>query len=64
LFAEVFGDGNIAIGVHGNVLVATAFLQGLAATELTHAELAAYDPQYPVVITVRAVKPLPLATNA
>jgi glycosyltransferase involved in cell wall biosynthesis len=64
LFAEIFGDGNITIGVHGNVLVATAFLQGLAATELTHAELAAYDPQYPVVITVRAVKPLPLATNA
>jgi SAM-dependent methyltransferase len=64
LFAEVFGGENITIGVHGNVLVATAFLQGLAESELTHAELAAYDPQYPVVITVRAVKPLPVATDA
>ena len=30
LFAEVFGDGNIAIGVHGNVLVRRLFLAGIS----------------------------------
>jgi GT2 family glycosyltransferase len=56
LFGEVFGPANLEISVHGNVLASTAFLQGLAAEELDPAELAAQDPLYPLLITVRAVK--------
>ena len=41
------------INVVGNVLVATAFLQGLAAEELTAEELAARDPRYELLVTLR-----------
>ena len=57
LFAEAFPTTNLNINVYGNVLAATSFLQGLATEELQTAELDYYDPSYPVLITVRAVKP-------
>lgn len=41
----------------GNVLVATAFLYGLADSELNAEELAYHDPDYPLIIAARAVKP-------
>ena len=56
LFGEVFGYENVTITVRGNVLAACAFLQGLAAQELTNNELDYSDPDYQVLITVRAVK--------
>jgi hypothetical protein len=40
------------------VLAATAFLHGLAVEDLRTRELKHIDPQYELVITVRAVKPL------
>ncbi len=40
----------------GNVLAATAFLQGLATDELRPHELDLCDPQYAMVVAVRAVK--------
>jgi len=46
----------IGCAVHGNVLAATAQLQGLAAAELSAHELADTDPDYQVIITARAVK--------
>ena len=57
LFEEVFPADAIEIETFGNVLAATAFLQGIAAEELQVTELAYYDPGYEVTITVRAVKP-------
>jgi glycosyltransferase involved in cell wall biosynthesis/SAM-dependent methyltransferase len=57
LFEEVFPVKNVEVGAYGNVLAATAFLQGLAAEELSPEELDYVDPQYPALITVRAVKP-------
>jgi hypothetical protein len=45
------------VGVHGNVLAATAFLQGISAVEVEPAELDFLDPRYDLVITVRATKP-------
>ena len=57
LFAEAFPTANFQIEVYGNVLAATSFLQGLASEELQPEELDYYDPSYPVLITVRAVKP-------
>ncbi|MBE9188813.1 glycosyltransferase [Gloeocapsopsis crepidinum LEGE 06123] len=56
LFEEVFP---IAVNVetYGNVLAATAFLQGLATEELHQEELDYRDRNYQVIITVRALKP-------
>lgn len=56
LFGETFGDGNVEVVTHGNVLAATAFLQGVAAGELSEAELDYRDPDYEVTITIRAVR--------
>jgi glycosyltransferase involved in cell wall biosynthesis len=57
LFEEVFPHGNVTIEAHGNVLTAISFLHGLAAQELKQEELDHLDPDYEVIITVRAVKP-------
>jgi hypothetical protein len=56
LFSDAFGERNVSVETHGNVLAATAFLQGLAAQELTREELEYRDPEYPLAITVRAIK--------
>lgn len=57
LFEEVFPAEAIEIATFGNVLAATAFLQGIAAEELQADELNYRDPGYEVAITLRAVKP-------
>jgi SAM-dependent methyltransferase len=57
LFFETFPKENIQVETYGNVLVATAFLQGLSSQELNSKELNYRDPSYQVLITVRAVKP-------
>jgi hypothetical protein len=57
LFDESFGAGNVAVESHGNVLAASAFLYGLASSELEPAELDWTDPEYQVLVTVRAVRP-------
>ena len=56
LFGDVFGAENISVESHGNVLVACAFLHGLAVEELTQKEMDYNDPDYQVIITVRAIK--------
>lgn len=58
LFEEFFPSENLTVEAHGNVLVAIAFLHGLAAEELAPHELAYNDPSYQVLITVRGVKPM------
>ena len=57
LVRSVFPADAIAVHAYGNVMATTAFLHGLGAHELTHDELAAYDPFFPVLIGVRARKP-------
>ena len=57
LLAEKFGKDQVAIESYGNVLVAAGFLYGLAAEELTKAEISAHDPRYPVIVAARTVKP-------
>jgi len=57
LFGEVFGEANTEVVSYGNVLTSAAFLYGLAAHELRSRELAVSDPQFPMLITVRAVRP-------
>ena len=58
LFTAVFPPENLQIEAHGNVLVAISFLHGLASQELRQKELDYCDPDYEVLITVRAEKPL------
>jgi SAM-dependent methyltransferase len=57
LFEECFPPDHIKVEAHGNVLVATALLHGLASCELRSKELDYHDPEYQVIITIRAVKP-------
>jgi SAM-dependent methyltransferase len=56
LFQEIFPAANVRVGVYGNVLATVATLHGLAAEELRQAELDYLDPDYEVLITVRAAK--------
>src|SRR5579864_4391573 len=56
MFRPIFGDGRIEVHGRGTVLATTAFLYGLAASELTDRELAEDDPANPLIVTVRAVK--------
>ena len=57
LFEEAFPAQNIVVEAHGNVLAATGFLQGLSAKELRKEELEHDDPDYELLIALRAVKP-------
>jgi len=59
LAEEAFGDGNVEARSYGNVLSATAFLYGLAASDLRPEELDARDRLYEVTIGLRAVKARP-----
>lgn len=56
LMRETMGAHSVDMTVHGNVMAATAFLYGLAAEELTSAELDTRDPDYHLLITARATK--------
>jgi SAM-dependent methyltransferase len=56
LFEDVFPAPDVRVEAHGNVLAASAFLYGMASQELRQEELDDCDPDYEVVITVRAVK--------
>jgi SAM-dependent methyltransferase len=54
LFEEHFAPAHISVDARGNVLAAVAFLMGLSSEEVTHEELDFRDPDYEVLITVRA----------
>jgi len=57
LFETMFPPDLVGVESHGNVLAAVAFLHGLAAQELRVEELDHHDPDYQVLIAVRAVGP-------
>lgn len=57
MMEEVFGGGNVEITTYGNVLAATAFLQGLAVDDLPDVSLLdKVDPNYQITIGIKAVK--------
>ncbi len=56
LLEDAFGPGGATVESHGNVLAAVGFLHGLAAGELERRELDYNDPDYPILVTARAVK--------
>ncbi len=53
---SVFGPGRAQVQTYGNVLTATAFLHGLVTEELTQQELEYDDPDYEVLIGIRATR--------
>jgi SAM-dependent methyltransferase len=57
LFAEVFPEHCVIVQAYGNVLAATAFLHGLTAQELGREKLDYRDPNYEVILGIRASKP-------
>jgi SAM-dependent methyltransferase len=64
LFEEVFPSDCMKVKASGNVLAATAFLYGLAVEDLRRRDLKCDDPDFPVSISLRAVKPVVLAKPA
>jgi SAM-dependent methyltransferase len=56
--AKLLPDARVTVEAHGNVLAGAAFLYGIAAQELTHAELDADDARFPVIVCARVFKPL------
>lgn len=56
LFGDIFGAENVTVEVYGNVLAACAFLHGMVITDLTKRELDYRDPNYQLIVAVRAVK--------
>ncbi len=56
LFADGFGEDQVQVRVYGNVLAAIAFLHGLALSEVRPRELDVFDPDYEMIIGVRAVR--------
>lgn len=56
LFGELFDLREVHVEAHGNVLAAIAFLHGIADDELEPEELDHRDPDYELLITVRARK--------
>lgn len=57
MFEEVFGKGNVTITIYGNVLAATALLQGLAIEDISNVKrLLEQDEDYQIIIGIRAVK--------
>lgn len=57
LFEAEFGARGVRVRQFGNVLAATAFLQGLALEEIGTARLDVVDPLFPVISCVRARRP-------
>ena len=56
MFEERFPEAYVSVEAYGNVLAANAFLQGLALEDVRQKELDYFDPNYEVLITVRAKK--------
>ena len=58
LFAAAFPLDAFDVTAYGNVKACSAFLYGISAEEMAPADLDHVDPNFPVVIAVRAVKPV------
>jgi hypothetical protein len=57
LLAEACGDAPMEVETYGNLLVVVAYLLGLAAEDLCADELAASDPDFPLVHAAAVTRP-------
>jgi SAM-dependent methyltransferase len=58
LFATAFPSDAIEVETFGNALAALCFIEGIPAERLRAGELAVNDPDYQILVAVRARKPL------
>jgi SAM-dependent methyltransferase len=56
LFTKAFPEGRVSVEARGNVLAAVSFLHGISSTELRKKELEHSDPDYQLIIVIRAEK--------
>jgi SAM-dependent methyltransferase len=56
LFEEAFDPAKVAVDSYGNVLTASALLYGLVIEDMSPRELDLHDPEYQVIIGIKAVK--------
>ena len=56
IFAREFGDDQLEVQTYGNVFAAIALLHGMATEDIDKTNLDVWDPDYEVVIAVRATK--------
>jgi hypothetical protein len=56
MFEEVFGKGNVEVTVYGNSYAASCLMKGFAVEECDHVLLDRLDPDYPVLISIKAKK--------
>jgi SAM-dependent methyltransferase len=61
LFEEAFPQDHVEVKASGNVLSAIALLHGFAVEDLRREDLEYSDPDFEVSISLRAVKPTPVA---
>ena len=64
LFEDCFPPEDVEVCAYGNVLSSIASLHGLVNEELTGDELEHRDPDYELVIGLRAVKPVGAGEHA
>jgi len=57
MFEEYFPSENINVKAYGNVQTSISFLHGIAYEELSTKDLDYLDPDYELLITVKAIKP-------
>jgi len=55
-----FDDRRLLLQAHGNAGLAASFLMGLTVAEVPAELYAHHDEEYPIVLTARAVRPLPV----
>ncbi len=60
VFSDAFAGGTVDVRSFGNALSAVAGLQGLSAEELSARELEYHDPDYEMLVCIRATKGSPL----
>ena len=58
LFGDRFGADNVSIASYGSFVTCIGFLAGMATEEFSRRELDRHDPYFPVLLAVRAVRPV------
>jgi SAM-dependent methyltransferase len=56
LFGNIFGAQGVTINSPGNMFACVSFLYGMALEEVPRKKLEKVDPNFPLLVTVRAVK--------
>jgi SAM-dependent methyltransferase len=56
LVEEIFEPARVTVDHYGNVVTASALLYGLATEDMNRRELGLHDPDYQVIIGIKAVK--------